>query len=225
MNCLAIDASTEVLSLCATKGTAAASLSLRHGLQHAPTLIPLIERMLAEISLAVRELSLIICSTGPGSFTGIRIGLATAKGISFGISCPVVGVSTLEAFALPYSFFNGDVYPVIDARKGKYYTVRFRGGLRAGEYLDEPPILLKERLALSERSILVGPDAESIRDRVLGVSDSDLRARVGCAPFTDPLAFVRLGERRFSEEGADPEGLIPLYLRKSEAEIAAERAS
>ncbi len=223
MNSLAIDTSTEVLGLCVRKGDAFASLSLRHGLQHAPSLLPLIDRLLREVSLAVAEINLIICSTGPGSFTGIRIGLATAKGISLATSCPVAGVSTLDAFAYPYGSFAGDVYPVIDARKGNYYTALFQDGSRASEYLDIPPGELRRRLLAGGRGLLVGPDAGAIRDRLFEEGDRKAREKVSCSGFIDPRALLQIGEERFAREGAVSESLIPLYLRKSEAEISAGR--
>jgi tRNA threonylcarbamoyladenosine biosynthesis protein TsaB len=221
VNSLAIDTSTAVLSICARKGGVSASFAVRHGLEHSPSLLPLIDRLLEEISLATAELDLIVCSTGPGSFTGIRIGLATAKGIAFAVSRPLVGVSTLDALALPYSQFGGDVYPVIDARKGRWYTALFRSGARDGEYLDIAPEDLIMRLEASDSSLLVGPDAEELRGRLLAGAEPGIRERVSYSPFIDPQALLRLGEERFLREGADPAGCAPIYLRKSEAEIAA----
>ncbi len=238
MNCLAIDASTQVLGLCARKGEAEAALTLRNGLQHAPALLPLTRMLLDELGLSAAELQLVVCSIGPGSFTGIRIGMASAQGISFGAGCPVLGVSTLDAFALPYADFKGEVYPVIDARKGKYYTVLFKDGKRRGEYLDVTPEEMGSRLSAAERAILVGPDAEAIRERMLASADVARGAlgRAAAPPlgtpdgkkilasgFTDPRALLRLGLERYTREGADPSSLIPLYLRRSEAEISAER--
>jgi tRNA threonylcarbamoyladenosine biosynthesis protein TsaB len=175
-----------------------------------------VDRLLAEVSLTVRDLQLIVCSVGPGSFTGIRIGLATARGISFGIGCPVVGVSTLDALALPYAAHPGDVYPVIDARKGRFYTALFRGGARVGDYLDLSPGELGDRLSSAPSPLLVGPDAEGIA-RILGV-------RPGVSTLADPSALLAIGLERHARDGADPASLEPLYLRKSEAEIWSGRA-
>jgi tRNA threonylcarbamoyladenosine biosynthesis protein TsaB len=218
-----LDTSTGLLMIAARHGDATASLTLRHGLQHAPTLLPLIDGLFAGLSLAAKDLSLIVCSVGPGSFTGIRIALATAKGMSLGLSIPVVGVSTLDAFALPYAFFEGDVYPVIDARKGKCYTALFRGGNRIGEYLDIPPAVLGGKLIDSGQALLVGPDAEEIFSAVQGERDPDAFCGIHANRFVDPLALLRLGEDQFMRDGADPSGLVPLYLRKSEAEITTGR--
>ncbi len=221
MNSLSLDSSTELLCLCARKENVVVTHTLHHGLQHAPTLVPLIDRILADAGLTVSALDLIVCSIGPGSFTGIRIGLATAKGISFGSGCAVVGVSTLDAYALPYAALDADVYPVIDARKGNYYTALFRKGKRVGDYRDDPPEVLLQRLRESGHAVLAGPDALSILDRVTAGSTEE--KGIDAAPYFDPRALLQIGEKRFAEEGADEASLVPLYLRKSEAEIAADR--
>jgi len=229
MRALAIDTSTEVLALSAVNGPATFSLALRKGLQHSPALAPLMQRLLSEIGLSVRDLQLIVCSIGPGSFTGIRIGLATAMGISFATGCPMVGISTLDMLASPHENHDGDVFAVIDARKGNIYTAAFRAGRRRGDYLDIPPRELREKLAAAERPFLAGPDAGKIRDLLLAVpapggKEAEGRLSPDALPFScllDPLALLRLGEAKFARHGADTEeGLRPLYLRKSEAEIA-----
>jgi tRNA threonylcarbamoyladenosine biosynthesis protein TsaB len=215
MKILAIDTSTEVLALCADDGACRASLILRRGLQHSPALLPLADRLLAELGFCARELDLVVCSVGPGSFTGIRIGLATAKGIAFATGCPLVGVSTLDALALPWACFPGDVWSVIDARKGRWYAAHYRGGRRVTEYLDLEPEDLRARIgAGAGPTLAAGPDAPRFADGRMGISVTDL---------FDPAAVLRLGRDRFAAEGADPGSLKPLYLRQSEAEIEAGR--
>ena len=214
MKALSIDTSTEVLALAASNGDAWTSLSLRRGLQHSPTLLPLVDRLLAEIGLAAADLQLIVCSLGPGSFTGIRIGLATALGIGYGTGVPVVGASTLDAIARPWAAREGDVLPVIDARKGNIYTALFRRGERVTGYLDLSPEDLLARVFTADRPLLAGPDAERIRG-LLG----ETAREVPCVDLLDPSALLRIGIEKYTKEGADPNALRPLYLRKSEAEI------
>jgi tRNA threonylcarbamoyladenosine biosynthesis protein TsaB len=215
MNVLAIDTATEVLALAACRGDSWASLSMRRGLQHSPALLPLADCLLRELGLEARDLELLVCSRGPGSFTGIRIGLATALGISHGGGIPVVGVSTLDAIARPWEAYDGDVFPVIDARKGKIYTARFRAGERKGDYRDVSPDELMGLLAAAERPLLAGPDAQRIRT-LLGEAGRGLPG----ADLLDPFSLLRIGVQGYEKNGADPLSLQPLYLRKSEAEIA-----
>ncbi len=214
-NVLGIDTSTEVLSIAIARGDAWASLALRQGLQHSPSLLPLVDSLLSRMDLAARDLDLVVCSLGPGSFTGIRIGLATALGIAAARGTPMVGVSTLDAIAEPWQSRSGEVYPVIDARKGRIYTAMFQDGARKSGYLDLSPGDLAERLASAADPLLAGPDAR----RVLALL-GPLTVRVPCAELLDPGAIVRLGSAKLLREGADPLPLRPLYLRKSEAEIA-----
>jgi tRNA threonylcarbamoyladenosine biosynthesis protein TsaB len=217
---LSIDTATEVLALCIDDGAARASLALRRGLQHSPALLPLADRLLTEMGITARDLELVVCSVGPGSFTGIRIGLATAKGIAFATGCPLVGVSTLEALALPWSCFDGDVWPVIDARKGRWYAACFRAGQRTTGYLDLAPADLVARVAAGRpRVLLAGPDAPRFASGFAGPS----LAGVPVTDLFDPAAVLVAGRARFASEGALPESLAPLYLRQSEAEIEAGR--
>jgi len=215
VNVLSLDTATEVLAIAATRGESWASLALRRGLQHAPALLPLVTTILGGLGIGPADIELLVCSLGPGSFTGIRIGLATALGISHGRTLPVVGVSTLDALAHPWGAHDGDVFPVIDARKGKIYAARFRGGSRIGEYMDLTPADLAGMVAASENPLLAGPDARRIRE-LLGSGGAAPRA----ADTVDPRAMLDIGVEMFAREGADPSRLRPLYLRKSEAEIA-----
>jgi tRNA threonylcarbamoyladenosine biosynthesis protein TsaB len=136
---LSLDTSTEVLSLSACRGDTWAAMSVDRGLHHSPALIPLADRLLRDLDMTVLDLQLIVCSIGPGSFTGIRIGIATALGIGHGRGIPVVGISTLDALGSSWEAWEGDVFPVIDARRGNIYTARYRGGVRQGEYRDLAP--------------------------------------------------------------------------------------
>ena len=214
-NVLALDTSTEVLALAAARAEAWISLSLRQGLQHSPSLLPLAEQLLSRLGLAAADLHLVVCSLGPGSFTGIRIGMATSLGIAGALHIPVVGIPTLDAIAEPWQWHRGEVYPVIDARKGRIYTAVFSDGTRRSDYMDLTPAALADRIAAANAPLMAGPDAERIR-LLLGKEAQG----TPCAGLLDPGAYIRLGKAKYEREGADPLPLRPLYLRKSEAEIA-----
>jgi tRNA threonylcarbamoyladenosine biosynthesis protein TsaB len=225
MNVLSLDTSTEVLGLCAASGDSWAALSVHRGLQHSPALLPLAERLLRDLGMSVQDLELVVCSIGPGSFTGIRIGLATALGIGHGRGIPVVGVSTLDALGASWAAYGGDVFPVIDARRGNIYTARYTGGSRQGDYRDVSPADLAELLADAQSPLLVGADSPRILE-LLG--DTQVAAGGGCgapaiADSVDPRSLLRLGVEGYRKRGADPAPLRPLYLRKSEAERVSGR--
>jgi tRNA threonylcarbamoyladenosine biosynthesis protein TsaB len=215
---LSLDTATEVLSLSVARGDSWTSLSVHRGLQHAPALLPLAERLLREMEMTVRDLDLLVCSIGPGSFTGIRIGLATAMGISHGLGVPVVGVSTLDALGSAWGSYPGDVFPVIDARRGNIYTALYRGGSRDGDYQDVSPADLAAILSHARAPLLVGADSPRILE-LLGLSDGD----IPISDSVDPRSLLRLGVQRSLEQGADPAPPRPLYLRKSEAERVSGR--
>ena len=218
MTVLALDTATEVLSLAAQRDEAWAALSVRRGLQHSPALLGLAERVLADVGAGPADLTLIVCSLGPGSFTGIRIGLATALGIGHAREIPVVGVSTLDALALPWEAWDGEVFPVLDARKGRYYTAPFVRGARQGDYRDSTAAELGELLRAARHALLVGPDAHRIAGQL-----GEAAAGVEAADTVDPRSLLRLGLQQYTKEGVRAgEPLQPLYLRKSEAETKAE---
>ncbi len=218
MTVLSIDTSTEVLCLAAEHAGAWGTLCVRRGLQHSPALLPMAERLLEDLGARAADLELVVCSLGPGSFTGIRIGLATALGIGHARGIPVVGASTLDAYALPWESYAGDVFPVIDARKGRIYTAAYTRGERRGEYIDITPADLGALLARSREPLQAGPDAPRIREMI-----GERGRAAAVSDLVDARALLRLGTRRYSREGAPAEALRPLYLRKSEAEIASER--
>ncbi|MGA2379686.1 MAG: tRNA (adenosine(37)-N6)-threonylcarbamoyltransferase complex dimerization subunit type 1 TsaB [Spirochaetia bacterium] len=232
MTVLSLDTATEVLSLSAVSGDSWAALSVHRGLQHSPALLPLAERLLQDLGTTVKDLELIVCSIGPGSFTGIRIGLATALGIGHGRGIPVVGVSTLDALASSWAAYGGDVFPVIDARRGNIYTARYRGGSRLGEYRDVSPADLAGLLAQAQSPLLVGADSPRILELLgdaQGVARGEFRAARGglydavSADSVDPRSLLRLGVESYCTRGADPAPPRPLYLRKSEAERVSGR--
>jgi tRNA threonylcarbamoyladenosine biosynthesis protein TsaB len=217
MNVLALDTATEILSLSAECGESWASLGVHHGLQHSPALLPLAERLLRDLGLSVQDLELVVCSIGPGSFTGIRIGLATALGIAHGRGIPIVGVSTLDAWASAWAAWPGDVFPVIDARRGNIYTACYTGGLRSGGYRDVSPAELGEILSAAQSPLLVGPDSPPILELLGDPGDTPT------ADSVDPRSILRLGKETYAARGADPALPQPLYLRASEAERVSGR--
>jgi tRNA threonylcarbamoyladenosine biosynthesis protein TsaB len=221
---LALDTSTEILSLTVRRGDSWAAMTIDRGLHHSPALIPLAERLLHDLDMTVQDLELVICSIGPGSFTGIRIGIATALGIGHGRGIPVVGVSSLDAVGRTWEAWEGDVFPVVDARRGNIYTARYRGGLKQGEYCDLSPDSLARLLAGAQSPLLAGADAPRIAATALrGTHELLGQPPVRVADAVDPRALLRLGSETYSTRGADAASPRPLYLRTSEAERVSGR--
>lgn len=143
MKILSVDSSATVASVALSEdGRLLAEYTLNNKNTHSETLLPMIETLLSFFSMEIDDVDLFAVSTGPGSFTGVRIGTATVKGLAFASSKPCVGVSTLEAIAYNLRFHKGLVCPVMNARRSQVYTAIFRSD---GEKLER----LTEDLAIS----------------------------------------------------------------------------
>ena len=124
---LALDSTAVVASVALCRDeTPIASFHIKNGNTHSETLLPMVETVLKTAGFSVDDVDLFACSVGPGSFTGVRIGVATVKGLAFGKNKPCIGVSTLEALALNAVPFDGIICPVMNARRGQVYNALFR---------------------------------------------------------------------------------------------------
>ena len=127
MSILAIDTATQVSSVAVLKeGRLLAELTMQGKLTHSETLLPHIEQVLKMAAVAKEELTGIAVSNGPGSFTGLRIGLAAAKAMSYVLGIPLVGVSTLQALAYQLPAPGIRVMCLLDAQKGNAYVESYR---------------------------------------------------------------------------------------------------
>lgn len=128
MKILALDSTALVASVCLCENEALlGEFTLNNGNTHSETLLPMVEFLLKQFSLTPDDIDLFAVSAGPGSFTGVRIGTATVKGIAFGTQTPCIGVSTLEALA--YNLIGNEgslICPVMNARRKQVYTALFR---------------------------------------------------------------------------------------------------
>lgn len=126
MKILGLDSTANVCTAAITDDTRLiAEFSVNVGNTHSETLLPLIEQMLRLSNTEINEIDLFAASIGPGSFTGVRIGAATVKGLAFGKNIPLCEVSTLEALAQNISSFDGILCPVINARRMQVYNALF----------------------------------------------------------------------------------------------------
>lgn len=178
---------------------------------HAELVIEVIARALGEAGIGYRELAGIGVSVGPGSFTGVRVGVATARGLALALKCPAVGVTTLAALAdeARASFPGRPVLSVIDARRGQVYAALYdaAGTLRAGPMLtsadDIPPQPADPVLAGSAAAMV----ASCLRDRNGGKPDIAIDAATA-----DIASFARL-----AAHARQTEKPRPLYLRGADA--------
>ena len=193
------------------------------GLTHSQTLMVMAEDMLKAAGKTMADVSAVAVAEGPGSFTGVRIGVAAAKGLAWGAELPCYGVSTLESMALTLGAYQGYVCPVMDARRSQVYNAIFRaeGGKLIRVTEDRAIALadLKEELKKTEKTIfLVGDGAnlcyntlkEEVPNLVLPPEHRVHQRATG----------VAILAQRMAEESIAPSGgeLAPNYLRLSQAE-------
>lgn len=217
---LAIDASTDILSVAlkTEKGWADASLDM--GLRHAERVMDLVDFCLDRAGIERSALGLAACARGPGSFTGLRIGMAASKGIAAGLGIPWVSVPTLDALSWGLDCFPGAVAPIIDGRQGRVYSAIYLRGARIGDWLDIHLAKLAMLLDTYQEALVTGPDAELFREFAAERSGFriDERARTPAA-----RAIALLGTRAFLRDGAELPDHGPLYLRPSGADETAAR--
>lgn len=192
--------------------------------RHSERLFALVDEALAGAGVGRGDLGGVAVTRGPGSFTGLRVGLATAKGIAFALGLPLLGVSTLEALAQGAMPFPGLVLPVLDARKRQVYGAAYDGRvggcvLPPGAW--DPGELAARAAALGGVSLVLGSGLGPYR----GVFEEVLGQRFSCPHpsrwHVPPAQVALLGERALREgRTSTPVGLAPLYLRRSEAEEA-----
>jgi tRNA threonylcarbamoyladenosine biosynthesis protein TsaB len=185
------------------------------GVTHSERLVAAVDRLLADARWTAADLEGLAVAIGPGSFTGLRIGISTVKGLGVALSIPIAAVPTLDALAWALPFSALPVCPLIDARRGEVYACLYRwNGLemqREWEYLAVPPDDLSQRLG--EPTVLLGDAATRIRSPYGRLAPPARR-------LPSPACVGQLGLERLrrgqTEAAAD---LVPLYLRPSEAEL------
>ena len=189
------------------------------GLTHSRTLLPLGEDMLKNAELTLQDVDLIAVAHGPGSFTGVRIGVSMVKGLAWAADKPCVGVSTLEAMAWHGLAAGGLICPVMDARRSQVYNALFRmEDGRPVRLTEDRPIALtelaEELRAYKERVFLVGDGAE-LSFRTL----SELGLPCVLAPENLRMQSAwGVAMAALDKEPGSADSLLPVYLRLSQAE-------
>jgi len=219
-NILAVDCATSVLNISLKANDVYYSITLEDGLKHSENLLPSIEDLLQRAKIQLCDVNLFICTRGPGSFTGLRIAMATLKGLSLAINKPLVSVPTLDLYAFKKNE-NGLVVPVIDAKKNRFYVAIYNSGVKESEYLDILPQELYLMIQNRDNILLTGPDANLLYSKI---------AKTDCIKLDNSKHFygeslIELGIKYFNIYGPDKLDQGPIYIRKSEAEIFLESKS
>lgn len=228
MKLLAIDTSTKVAGAALVEdGRLICELNLACGLTHSERLMPLVDDCLRLAGWKPADLGAVAAVAGPGSFTGVRIGVSTAKGIAEALGVPVVSVGTLETLAASFVGFGGVIVPILDARRDQVYCAVY--GADGSELAPPAAMALGELLALPQVSdashALFAGDGVPVHWSMI---QSTLGEKARCAP--EHLLLQRAGaaamlawNKLMAGQTLDAADLLPEYLRKSSAEQVKER--
>ncbi|HET8577455.1 MAG TPA: tRNA (adenosine(37)-N6)-threonylcarbamoyltransferase complex dimerization subunit type 1 TsaB [Methylomirabilota bacterium] len=197
---------------------------LNIALTHSERLMAVVDRLLQDCGWEVKELDGLAVSVGPGSFTGLRVGVATAQGLALALDIPVAPVPTLDAMAATLPFAEWPVCPLLDARKGEVYLSLYRwtgeGMKREWDYLALSPEAAVERLAVPV--IVLGDGVPACRPFLARLGPG-VRIASPAHSLPSPAVVGELGRMILeSGRGVPGEALAPLYLRPSEAELRAK---
>src|ERR1700730_15755640 len=181
---------------------------------HAEALMPLLARVMKESGMACRDIDRVVVTTGPGSFTGLRVGISAARGIGLASELPVVGVSTLSAFAAPYLGAD-DTSPVIAAIDARHEHVYLQVYAPGGRTLIPPrlaPLSEAGRAASDSPACIVGSAAQAVADGIDQTSPAPVTIDARAAP---DIAWVAQIGPVVPEASSPP---IPQYLRAPDAQ-------
>lgn len=237
MRILAIDSTATSASVAITQdGVTLTCRVEQNGLTHSELLLPMIEEALRETNLTFADIDLYAVSAGPGSFTGVRIGVATIKGLAFGTEKPCVGVSTLESLGENLRFAEGCILsPVMDARRGQVYNALFT--VKNGELVRLTPdraiplteLILELKETYPDLPIYLSGDGYTLGYKALKEAGLPVQDTPDGVILQNGASIAACAARAYGRgEWVTERDLNPVYLRLPQAErdrLAKEHAS
>ena len=224
MKLLTLESASLSASVCVTEDTRLLAQSFQNcGLTHSATLLPMVDHVMTASRLTLDEIDAVAVVTGPGSFTGVRIGVSTVKGIADGRGLPCIGVSSLAAAAWNVALRDGIICPVMDARRGQLYNALFSAERGVLTRLTPDRLILrddlkKELISLGKSAVLVGDGAQMCYNEFSGSEVPDV------IPAPPGLVFpaahgAAMEAHRLAQEGQllTAAQLMPCYLRQPQA--------
>jgi tRNA threonylcarbamoyladenosine biosynthesis protein TsaB len=200
-----------------------ASFSSSKGRRHAETLAPAIAFLCEQARVELGEIGAIAVDVGPGMFTGLRVGVATAKAMASALRVPMIGVPSLDLLAFPVRWSSRRIVSVVDARRGEVFFAFYRqvpGGMQrlSDMQAGTPAQLCSEIEATGEECLAVGDGARRYEELLESLDEVEV-AEAGIA-YPSAASLVQLAHARaLREEFVNAWDLQPVYLRKPDAEI------
>jgi tRNA threonylcarbamoyladenosine biosynthesis protein TsaB len=227
MHLMAIDTATPICGVAIVyHGSVEVAVRLDTGQTHTRTIMDTIRSSLRFCGVDLRQIDGFAVTQGPGSFTGLRIGISTVKGLAMAMGKPMIGVSTLEALASQAPAECELICPMIDARRKEVYWALFR------RQKGELETLITEQVGPAEKAIeridgaccFIGNGAVAYRSTLEPLAQNHCQWVSDDKSRMSPAAVARIGWRLFqSGQWVDPAHFAPVYLRKSDAEINANK--
>ena len=219
MNILVIDCALSRLSIAVKAEDKMVSEVFDIGMKQSEILIPVIQEVLQKVGLETKDLNYTALTIGPGSFTGLRLGISALKAIELAYNIPIFGISSLKAYGYPYYDLDMPVLSCIDANKDKFYaTIREdnKEVLKEGDWdIDKLIEVTKEYKKL----FIAGPDAYKLK-KIIEESNKDIKIYISRTRSLTTDSLISITEEMITNNEKpleDFEG--PVYLRASEAEI------
>ncbi|MFP7494641.1 tRNA (adenosine(37)-N6)-threonylcarbamoyltransferase complex dimerization subunit type 1 TsaB [Terribacillus saccharophilus] len=221
MNILAMDTSNQLLGVAIVKDGVTLGEHVMHGHRdHSVRLLPAIEQLMKETKMEPADLDRIVVGQGPGSYTGVRISMATAKTMAWALDIDVIGVSSLESLAHQGELFTGYVCPFFDARRGQVYTSLYTSEKGSFEQVEEAtnPLFsdwLEQLKTKDEKILFLSPDIEMHRSLITDILGDQAVIPHGAAHYARPSVLAQIGAGRDAD---DVHQIVPDYIRMTEAE-------
>lgn len=221
MKILAIDTTGLVASVALVDETKTiAEFTTNFKKTHSQTIMPMIEQVVKMVELDLKDIDYIACSSGPGSFTGLRIGAATAKGLAHGLDKKIIPIPTLDAMAYNISYSENLIVPIMDARRNQVYGCVYKNETNLEKITNYLATDINELLEivknLNKKAIFLGDGVPVFKERIKEYSDKFEFAK----PFNNMQRASALGALALEriEDAILPNKFEIMYLRKSQAE-------
>lgn len=195
--------------------------------EHSVLLMPMIENLLKDCELTINDIDGFVVSKGPGSFTGLRIGMATIKGLSFGANKPYISLSSLDGLAYSLSYFNGIICPIMDALRENVYTALYKNEDGEFKNIMEPtpmelPDLLEMLKEKNEEVIFTG-DGLLKHKEYIKANFPNAKFASNHVSLTRASSIGELGLNLLKQGIKDDPNSAPVYLKKHQAERELEK--
>ncbi|MCK5129900.1 MAG: tRNA (adenosine(37)-N6)-threonylcarbamoyltransferase complex dimerization subunit type 1 TsaB [Clostridiales bacterium] len=227
---LTIDTSTKIASVTLiNQGRISYHAFLNDNKTHSEKLMPLISECFNMMQLTPQDMDAFAAVVGPGSFTGLRIGIATIQGLAFSTQKPCIAVSALDALAHSVDSFDGLIVPLIDARNAQAYSAIYDG---ANSHLKITDDMAKSVKTIAEdirkmkrKAIFVGDGANVNHDIIIDILGSDAHFSEEQQDYTAAKSAAQLAQTKYdNKDTLLPANLVPYYFRNTSAKKKSERS-